>query len=87
MHRRKRKHHNPQIMATLNYITKEGVRWDTIAHQAYGDASLMNTIIAANLQVDITEKLPGGIELQIPVIETIALPPSAENLPPWKRNL
>lgn len=71
----------------LIYITKENVRWDTIAFLAYGDASLMNTIIAANVNVDITEKLPGGIELQIPVIETTALPAAAENLPPWKRNL
>lgn len=72
---------------TLTYITKENVRWDTISFEAYGDASLMNKIIAANLDVDITEKLPGGIELQIPVIQTTALPASAENLPPWKRDL
>jgi len=71
----------------LTYITKENIRWDSIAQLAYGDASLMNTIIAANPDVDITEKLPGGIELRIPVIETTALPPTEENLPPWKRNL
>jgi len=72
---------------TLEYITKENVRWDTIAFQAYGDASRMNEIIAANTDVDITEKLPGGITLQIPVIETTALPATPENLPPWKRDL
>ena len=74
-------------MATLTYITKEGVRWDRIAFEAYGDANLMNTIIAANLDVDITEKLPGGITLQIPVLETTATIPAENLLPPWKRNL
>lgn len=74
-------------MATLTYITKENVRWDQVAFQAYGDASLMNTIIAANLGVDFAEKLPGGIELQIPVLETTATVPAENLLPPWKRSL
>jgi len=72
---------------TLTYITKENVRWDTIAFEAYGDASRMNEIIAANVNVDISEKLPGGIELQIPVIETTASAPAEMLVPPWKRNL
>jgi len=69
------------------YITKENVRWDTIAFQSYGDANRMNEIIAANLHVDFVEKLPGGIELQIPVLETTASAPAESLLPPWKRNL
>lgn len=72
---------------TLTYITKENVRWDTIAHQAYGDASLMNKIIEANPGVDISEKLPGGIVLNIPVIETTASVPAENLLPPWKRSI
>lgn len=70
---------------TLPYITKEGVRWDTVAFEAYGDPARMNEIIAANPEVDITEKLPGGIELKIPVIPVTATPVSNDLLPPWKR--
>ena len=71
----------------LTYITKENIRWDIISFQAYGDATRMNTIIEANPGVDITEKLPGGIELQIPVIETTASAPADSLLPPWKRDI
>lgn len=69
------------------YKTKEGVRWDTIAQIYYGNASLMNTIIAANPDVPITEKLPGGIELKIPVLENVQTITDESSLPPWKRNL
>lgn len=72
---------------TLNYITKENIRWDTVAFQAYGNAALMNTIIAANPGVDISEKLPGGIHLSIPVIENTAATPPDSLLPPWKRGI
>jgi len=72
---------------TISYITKENERWDTIAFEAYGSADMMNVIIAANPDVPVDEKLPAGIELQIPVIAETAVTPDASLLPPWKRNL
>jgi phage tail protein X len=66
------------------HITKEGDRWDLIAYQYYGDATMYETIIAANPDVAITPILPSGIKLKVPVIDTSNLIP-AEELPPWKR--
>lgn len=74
-------------METIAYKTIEGIRWDTIAFLAYGSADKMNVIIAANPEVPITEKLPSGIVLQIPVLEETAIKTDSELLPPWKRNL
>lgn len=64
------------------YITKEGDRWDLIAHQFYANANLYERIISANPAVKITPTLSAGIKLKIPVLEE-------DNniqfvLPPWK---
>ncbi len=64
------------------YITKDNDRWDLIAYEYYGDATLYESIITANLEIPITPILPSGLKLQIPVredkeeIEFI--------LPPWR---
>jgi phage tail protein X len=66
------------------YITKEGDRWDLIAYQYYGDATMYETIIAANPDVAIMPILPSGIKLKAPVIDMKETIPS-EELPPWKQ--
>ena len=64
------------------YITKSGDRWDLLAYEFYGDASLYEPIIAANPDVPITPILESGLKIQIPIkdevdeIEFI--------LPPWR---
>lgn len=71
-------------MEYYEHITKEGDRWDLIAYQYYGDATMYEPIIVANPEVPILPILPSGIKLKVPVIdrkETI----SPEELPPWKR--
>ncbi len=72
---------------TVEYITSEGETWFTIAHKAYGSANLFPQIVIANPDVPITDRLPGGISLQIPVIESILSKTDEELLPPWKKNL
>lgn len=67
----------------LEYITKEGDRWDTIAYEFYGDALLYEPIIAANANAAIIPILPSGIKLYIPVIDDSDLT-GPEGLPPWK---
>lgn len=64
------------------YITKDGDRWDLIAYDYYGDATLYESIITANSDIPITPILPSGLKLQIPVrdeIEQIQF-----ELPPWR---
>jgi len=66
------------------HLTKEGERWDLIAYQYYGDATMYETIIAANPDVAIAPILPSGIRLKVPVIDMKDVILS-EELPPWKR--
>lgn len=64
------------------YITKSGDRWDLLAYEFYGDATLYEPIIVANPDIPITPILESGIKIQIPIkdevdeIEFI--------LPPWR---
>lgn len=69
-------------MKYIEYITKEGDRWDLIAYEFYGDPYLYEPIVAANPDVPIKPILPSGIKLLVPVIETKN---TVEELPPWKR--
>lgn len=64
----------------LTHITREGERWDQLAHRYYGSALAYERIIAANPHVALTAILPSGLTLSIPVIELEDL---SEELPPW----
>jgi phage tail protein X len=75
-------------MAVTQYITSEGERWDSIAQKAYGDPTQIALIINANQGFKISQTLPAGITINVPILEP------AENstdqvqtnlLPPWKR--
>ncbi len=72
-------------MAEAQYIVKEGERWDTIAHKAYGRASLMQPIIEANPAVPIQPRIAGGTVLVIPVLDEVEVKTDKELLPPWKQ--
>lgn len=72
-------------MQYYEHITKEGDRWDLIAYQYYGDATMYEPIVRANFTtVGIKPILPSGIKLKVPVIDVKNIIPS-EELPPWKR--
>ena len=76
-------------ITAIEHITREGERWDSIAWQYYGDATAFGRIIDANPDVDITDTLPSGLTLLIPVLpesETTAHIAQAD-LPPWKRDV
>jgi phage tail protein X len=70
---------------TTQYVAKGGERWDTVAHRAYGRASLFSGIISANPSVPITPKLTSGTVLIIPVLDDVASKTDKELLPPWKQ--
>ncbi len=69
------------------HTTVEGERWDTVSWKAYGVYSKVPEIIEANPAVPITDRLPAGIILNIPVIETSDAKIPKEKLPPWKQDL
>ncbi len=68
----------------LEHRTKQGERWDLLAHQYYGDAHKMGLIVDANPQLAIVPTLPAGIIILIPVIEGMKAI-NNEKLPPWMR--
>lgn len=71
-------------MATfIEYVTKDGDRWDLIAHRMYGDAFAYEPIIAANPDIPITPVLAGGLRILVPLREPSKIEDA--ELPPWKR--
>jgi phage tail protein X len=71
-------------MSYLTHITVEGERWDQLAARYYGSPYAYEQIINANPGVPIGPRLPGGVELLIPVVEVVTAV-AADELPPWKR--
>lgn len=69
----------------VEYITKDGDRWDTIANKAYGDPTLFAGIIEANTATVISPIIQTGTRLIIPILEQNEIEVDAELLPPWKR--
>jgi phage tail protein X len=67
----------------VEYVTKEGDRWDQIAQRHYGDPYGYQRIIEANPAIPIVPLLPAGLRLAIPVIPPATT--AAAALPPWKR--
>lgn len=72
-------------MATIQYITQEGERWDMVSFKMYGTVNEVPRIVEANPQIPIKERLTGGIVLEIPVLEENNIEINKELLPPWKR--
>lgn len=68
----------------VEYIVKEGDRWDTIAFNAYGDASMYSVIIEANTSSIISPVLQPGQRINIPIVEETEIEIDSELLPPWK---
>lgn len=73
------------MAAIVEYIVKEGDRWDSVAFRAYGDATMYAVIIDANPDAIISPVLTAGQRLIIPVVEQTEIEIDSEDLPPWKR--
>lgn len=69
----------------VEYITKDGERWDTIANKAYGDPLLFAGIIEANKSIVVSPIIQSGTRLMIPILEQNEIEVDTELLPPWKR--
>ena len=71
-------------MASFNYRTKQGERWDLISFRMYGNMSGIDTLINANPSTPIDPVLPDGTVLIIPIIDNTDSAIISQNLPPWK---
>jgi len=69
----------------VEYVTKQGDRWDTIAFKAYGDSTLINGLIEANPTIVISPILEIGTRVIVPILEQGDIQIDSELLPPWKR--
>lgn len=72
-------------MNVVEYVVKDGDRWDLVAYKAYGDATLFNGIIEANPAVVVTATLIAGTKLTIPILEDGDIEIDSQLEPPWKR--
>jgi len=69
----------------VEYVAKQGDRWDTIAFKSYGDATLINGLIEANTSIIISPILEIGTRVIVPILEQGDIRIDSELLPPWKR--
>lgn len=67
----------------VEYVTKEGDRWDLIAWRMYGDPYAYEPIIAANPDIPIRPVLEAGLRVLVPVRDQAKV--AEADLPPWKR--
>ncbi len=67
----------------LTHISADGDRWDLLAWNYYGDATLFGPIVMANPAIPIEPVLSAGLTVVIPVWQSANVTPT--NLPPWKR--
>lgn len=72
-------------MANKQVISNEGERWDNIAQREYGDANRMNEIRDANPDIPTYHKLPGGLIINVPIIENNNVAADTKKMPPWKQ--
>jgi len=71
-------------MNFINYVVKEGDRWDTIAYEMYNDPYLYEIIIQANPQFLAHAYPPSGVVLKIPVLEIEDTDNQEVINPPWQ---
>ncbi|MGH1577701.1 tail protein X [Planktotalea sp.] len=73
----------------FEHITTSGDRWDLIAFDYYGDATLIKPIMMANPDLLSDPQSPAplvfdkGVSIRVPVLPVEAV--VASQLPPWKR--
>lgn len=72
------------MSAVLRYTTKDGDRWDVIAHKHYGNALLIDGLIAANPHLPLAEGFESGVTVFVPVLESKPKNNQAD-MPPWLR--
>jgi phage tail protein X len=67
----------------FTHICSDGDRWDLLAWNYYGDATLLGLIVMANPAIPIEPVLSAGMTVMVPVLQIASVLTS--DLPPWKR--
>lgn len=70
---------------SINYVTTQGERWDSLAWKFYGSVKSMNILIDANPAIALSGVLDAGTKVIVPIVEATSETITASNLPPWKR--
>jgi len=65
--------------------TVAGQRWDQLAYQYYGDATLFGPIIQTNPQIPIEPVFEAGLTIGIPILVQNQAVGTPTDLPPWRR--
>lgn len=72
------------MSAVIRYITRDGDRWDLIAHKHYGNALMIDGLIAANQHLPLAEEFASGLTVFVPVLPH-KLQNTQATMPPWLR--
>jgi phage tail protein X len=68
----------------LTHITKDGDRWDLLAHEYYGTAFATEVLLEANPAHAALAVLPSGLSLVVPILSPEDLRPEEEGPVPWR---
>ena len=71
--------------AFITHITSAGERWDLLAWQYYGDATLFGPIIQTNPQIPIEAAFEAGLIIGVPLLMVNPTVKETADVPPWKR--
>lgn len=71
---------------TYEILAKGGIRWDTVAQQAYGNPNLFEDIQRANPELAQYDIIPDGMVIKVPVKKDDETATDDSLLPPWKRD-
>ncbi|VEE09208.1 tail protein X [Neisseria animalis] len=72
------------MSAVIRYTTRDGDRWDLIAHKHYGNALMTDGLMAANPHLPLAEEFKSGLTVFVPVLEHKPQNSQAA-MPPWMR--
>jgi phage tail protein X len=69
----------------ITHVTTAGERWDTLAWNYYGDASLFGPIIQTNPTIPVEPVFEAGLVIGIPILTVNQAVGVPTDIPPWKQ--
>ena len=72
----------PNILGYVTHKTAQGDTFDALALTFYAEEKLASLLIQANPDYCSTLVFDAGVELSVPVVDTVETP---NTLPPWRR--